>query len=270
MTLLNSTKKYCVVVPLYKEEITLEEELSLKQLVKTVQSADIYLIYPKGMSTEVYYQATDFYPFKTIELAAKHFSSTHEYSRLLESPMFYNKFKKYEYLMIYQTDCWIFEDKLEYFANMGYDYYGSPWIVENKNHIGNGGFCMRKVSKFIEFTTEHKGEFYPIEDRYFCEMYQDEFNLCPYEVGCEFGLCNHAWYDQLGELNKGTMKCPMGMHKMLDERIAQYFFKQLDAETANKFPEQYNKYKSFSNKVDNFKKSVMKNYDAISAILKNI
>lgn len=266
--IMGRTKKYCVVIPIYKETLLPEEHLALEQLTKIVKSADIYIMCPKGINLKVYERHMKAGDMKIMEFTPKYFSSTQEYSRLLESPMFYKKFVKYEYMLIYQTDCWIFEDKLEYFANKGYDYYGSPWIVDNKGHIGNGGFSFRKIAKFIDFTTEHKGEFYPIEDRYFCEMYQDEFNMCDYETGCEFGVCSMADYEQLAALNAGRMKCPMGMHRMLDERLAPYFFNVVDNKTGNKFPKEYvEKYMTTNNKHAEIKKNMASTQNAMLSIL---
>ena len=55
-----------------------------------------------------------------------------------------------------QTDCWVFQDNLEYFTSKGFDYIGAPWMVggfegEPQNKlwkVGNGGFSLRKVKTF--------------------------------------------------------------------------------------------------------------------------
>ena len=35
-------------------------------------------------------------------------------------------FLEYQYMLIYQLDAFVFEDKLDYFCELGYDYIGIP------------------------------------------------------------------------------------------------------------------------------------------------
>jgi len=42
------------------------------------------------------------------------------------SPAFYDAFKAFDYILIYQLDAFVFRDELEYFCSLGYDYIGAP------------------------------------------------------------------------------------------------------------------------------------------------
>jgi hypothetical protein len=109
----------------------------------------------------------------------KYFSSIQGYNQLMLSKEFYYNYRDYKYILIYQLDAYVFYDKLAYWCLKDYDYIGSPWLVVSKNNtlkkwflsqinwfwdlfrelkiplsannqVGNGGFSLRKISKFID------------------------------------------------------------------------------------------------------------------------
>jgi len=90
----------------------------------------------------------------------EYFTSVAAYSRMCLSTKFYERFAKYEYMLIYQPDAFVFSDKLMEFCAMGYDYIGAPvWRVTwpgIKGRIGNGGFSLRKIKKFIDIIKQKK------------------------------------------------------------------------------------------------------------------
>jgi hypothetical protein len=87
-------------------------------------------------------------------------------------------------MLIYQLDAFVFKNDLDYWCNKKYDYIGAPWLrefpyidfikaikskIQHKTHtrfnilkdglpsplqfenrVGNGGFSLRRVSKFHE------------------------------------------------------------------------------------------------------------------------
>ncbi len=105
---------------------------------------------------------------------------------MMTSPDFYSLFSDYEYLLICQTDVWIFRDDLMKWIDMGIDLVGAPWPNRNmylhfpmkqylqlkvklkpanKNlhcqmfgRIGNGGFCLRKVELFKKLCIKYAQE----------------------------------------------------------------------------------------------------------------
>jgi hypothetical protein len=102
------------------------------------------------------------------------------------SDTFYKQFLAYKYILIYQLDAFAFKDDLSYWCKQGYDYIGAPWIIQYKypdfvkalkskiqhklhtrfnvqkdglpspmqfeRKVGNGGFSLRRVSKFHELS----------------------------------------------------------------------------------------------------------------------
>ena len=82
-------------------------------------------------------------------------------------PAFYRAFSAHRYLLIYQTDAYVFRDELMLWANKGYDYIGAPWIDKSPQtkqriwidlnrftlgKVGNGGFCLRKIESHIHIS----------------------------------------------------------------------------------------------------------------------
>ena len=146
--------KIAVVIPIYKKksDLTLEEKYFFRQLKKVFLKRQIILIVPETIEREW----IDNDNFSIISFKDYYFTDKNSYSELLCSFFFYNCFKDFDYIQIVQTDCWVFEDSLEYFTSKGFDYIGAPWMVggfegEPQNKlwkVGNGGFSLRKVKTF--------------------------------------------------------------------------------------------------------------------------
>jgi len=84
-----------------------------------------------------------------------YFKSVLNYSALMLNRDFYQRFAKYKYMLLYQTDAFIFQDKLSEFCSLDYDYIGAPvpmvdpiWYFIG-GRVGNGGFSLRKISSAI-------------------------------------------------------------------------------------------------------------------------
>ena len=118
------------------------------------------------------------------------FSSIRSYNKLVLSEDFYRRFASYKFILIYQLDAFVFRDELLKWANKGYDYVGAPWLPYHKScllffgrtflfacralglrgwpfssfmryqikysfNVGNGGFCLRRVSKMREIVSHY-------------------------------------------------------------------------------------------------------------------
>lgn len=157
--------KVAVVIPLYKSTFSASEELSLGQVKAVLGSHPIVFICPDNLSTEKYSQ---FIPqAKVKRFSDEYFQNVEGYSRLMLSPAFYKEFLNFNYILIYQTDAYVFRDELLEWCNKGYDYIGAPWterppLVHGKpkidiqnwfiGRVGNGGFSLRKVKSHYNNT----------------------------------------------------------------------------------------------------------------------
>jgi len=150
-------KKVAVVIPAYyKKSFSREEIVSLKQLKKYLNSYPKYFIVPDNINVKKIKEKG----FKYIKFPKKYFSNVKTYNKLLLKELFYKKFSKYEYVLIYQLDALVFSDELQKWCNSTYDYIAAPWFgskigwLSHKKNCppsgGNGGFSLRKVDSFLK------------------------------------------------------------------------------------------------------------------------
>lgn len=171
--------KCIIIVPIYKEKLNYDEEQSVKRLFKILGNHYICAICPQSLDLSYYeskFNFNDFYYFYD-----EYFKSVATYSKLMLNYGFYEYFKEFEYMLIYQTDAWVFSDQLDYWCDQGYDYIGAPHYYVNyewvdNGNCGNGGFSLRKISWFIETLKKHKDHIDSIKDK----DYPEDFYLRDY------------------------------------------------------------------------------------------
>ena len=79
-----------------------------------------------------------------------------EYCSILRTVDFWNNFNG-EYILLYQEDSFLFHGNIQPFLK--YDYIGAPWFKkqdDNSNHVGNGGFSLRRKTAMIRVIKENK------------------------------------------------------------------------------------------------------------------
>jgi hypothetical protein len=67
-------------------------------------------------------------------------------------PGFYHCFEKWDYILVYQLDAWVFRDELEKWCEKEYAYIGAPFFTDRGELMpfaGNGGLSLRHVQSFI-------------------------------------------------------------------------------------------------------------------------
>lgn len=210
----------CVVVPVYKKNPVFFEQASLMQCVRALgQKYDIYLVAPFGLDLSGYTSLCPEYKFRIKRLSKGFFESIEGYNHMCKRWEFYNSFSDYQYMLVYQLDCWVFADNLEYFISLDYDYIGAPWFeIDTKANTakttkcGNGGFSLRRIDKFIELCKAHETETDDVttpEDVFFSTNCAEEMKISPPEVGREFSF--EVGPSVLFKMNDN--KLPMGCHK---------------------------------------------------------
>jgi hypothetical protein len=151
-----------IVVPLYQEIpfLNRSEIKLISTISKVFPNRPIFLVIPKSLKNS-WGTETSF----NIEIFEDgFFHDKYSYSKLLCSKEFYNRFINFEFIQIIQQDCWVFDDKIDYFAGLGFDYIGAPWMVggfegkpeEKMWKVGNGGFSLRKTESFLQVLNEIK------------------------------------------------------------------------------------------------------------------
>ncbi len=204
-----------VVIPIYKKTLTQLEAISLDRALKVFCKYDIYAISPESLQLEL----ADRVLVK--KFGDHNFCSIEKYNRLMLSIDFYLEFLNYKYILIYQLDAFVFEDKLEYFCSLNYDYIGAPWIkgqyrfLDRKRciwYVGNGGFSLRNVQSCINVIS-HKyrllSELDGVnEDVIFSILGSEGFNVAPIDVALKFSFESNI--KECFELNNNRI--PMGCH----------------------------------------------------------
>lgn len=157
-------KEICIVIPIYKETLKSFEIISVEQCIAVLSDYTIHFVCPKGLNV-------DFYKEKfsgTINFTyfdKYYFEGLAGYNRLMLSVGFYKAFGKYQYMLVYQTDCYVFRDELLDWANKGYDYIGGVWFegfVGNPYlgsklwQAGNGGFSLRNIKPITRLLASKK------------------------------------------------------------------------------------------------------------------
>ena len=159
-------KECIIVIPCYKKNITKEEQASLIQCVKVLKKWDICLIAPIDLNLESYTNLIKKLNknVSILRFSNEYFKSVESYSQLMLNIDFYKSFNNYKYMLIYQLDAWVFDDKLKYWCTLGFDYIGAPWFENyamcDKNsklleYCGNGGFSLRNIPKICKLLSKN-------------------------------------------------------------------------------------------------------------------
>ena len=207
-------KKCVIIVPAYKPQVSEDERQSLIRLRSVLGKYDIRLVCPEGMDVQEYS-----FPLGetwiTERFDAKHFADRMAYGKLLNSVEFYERFSDYEYMLVYQTDCWVFRDELDMWCDKGYDYIGAPffvkWFSDRGLFVGNGGFSLRKIDSIITYLKKFLGKGLPHEgtdDGFFAANFDKSLNIPTPQEASLFSLevSPSIQYRQNGN------KLPFGCH----------------------------------------------------------
>lgn len=168
--------KVKIVIPIYCTELSEKERRSLQQTLSLLGRHPIVLLAPEGLDLSPL--GTCFEGFQTVRVSEEWLGKKNGiagYNRMMLSREFYALFPDTEYILICQSDCWIFRDELDYWCGRGYDYIGAPsprrplydllpvrcylalrrWTARGilrQDLIGstfNGGLSLRRVESFL-------------------------------------------------------------------------------------------------------------------------
>ena len=156
-----------IIIPIYKlfNELEKFEIISIKQTIKILNGYNIYFIGPDHMETKGYENLCfeNSLKFVFVSFSSIFFKTIDGYNKLLLSRSFYRRFEAFKYILLCQTDVYIFKDELKEWSNMDYDFIGAPWTArENDSQFlkfdngANGGFSLRKVKSHLRVLSSFK------------------------------------------------------------------------------------------------------------------
>lgn len=153
---LSYLNKVVICIPIYKSIPNENELISFNRVVKVLSKYQISIVTYRNLNIEFYLEilSENEIHYGVQFFNNKNFKSIIGYNRLLISREFYKRFDKFEYILVYQLDAYVFRDELLEWCNMGYSYIGAPWVVEDAEiedwQVGNGGLSLRKTSDHIK------------------------------------------------------------------------------------------------------------------------
>jgi len=206
------TKQVVIVVPFYKNNLSLAEEISWMQMCKVFANREMVLIVPNNLKLGRSLPANA----RVLYFEPRFFHGREGYNDLMLSSEFYACFLQYEYMLICQLDVFVFDDIINDFICLDFDYIGAPWFEGERAfeptgyrvvYVGNGGFSLRRVDKLYNLLKEKKPQTFIWEDIYFasCERY---IKIAPIEVASRFALES----DLKHGLELNCNRLPMGVH----------------------------------------------------------
>ncbi len=153
----------CIIVPIYRLPLTLDEEQSLCFLEKHLGNYPRVIVAPRSLGRWNLLK----YGSQVSLWDDSRFSSVESYSQLLMSEDFYEEYSTWSHLLIYQLDCLIFRDELIQWCASPWDYLGAPWfhnfnlekVEKGLWAVGNGGLSLRRTAAFLKVlrTAAHEG-----------------------------------------------------------------------------------------------------------------
>lgn len=192
-----------VVIPLYKTDLSSLEKKVLRNNLRILENYPVVIISPESLDVNEIDIFKSYDNIRIERFEDQYFSGIAGYNLLVLSPDFYKRFLGSEYILICQTDAFVFRDELKYWCEKRYDYIGAPWIasprnlinkifasinsfirilkgkkIKNTEHffkVGNGGFSLRKVESFYrisdkyrdmiaDYNKDKEGSIYYVED----------------------------------------------------------------------------------------------------------
>jgi hypothetical protein len=214
-----------IVIPVYRENLTPDEEISFNQCYAVLSRYPLVIIKPNSLEVNALCRQ---YPLlQTESFDDKYFRSIESYNELMLSSEFYARFPDSTYILICQLDAFVFRDELQAWCNKSYDYIGAPWIAIPGNSwiirtnrfigkmfgktypreaifykVGNGGFSLRKTSRFYEIASNYQSliksyldaetkEIYAAEDVFWSLKVPEleaDFNIPDYREAVSFAM----------------------------------------------------------------------------------
>lgn len=121
---MQKTNCLCVIIPVHKPDITMEEEISLNACKRQLIDYDCYLVFPDGMNIKTYVSIFDNLLLKPVD--SKWLSSLELYNKMKLSLAFYEMFRDYKFMLTYELDAYIFNANFNETKVFSFDFIGAP------------------------------------------------------------------------------------------------------------------------------------------------
>ena len=174
-----------VAVPIYTLRLRESERAALRNTLTVLSGRSVVLVAPEGLDLSALPRLLGVDTVWAVERFAPHFFNGREgYNRLMTDAAFYGRFASsgYHWMLVCQTDVWLFADDLSRWCAAAYDYVGAPWLparaevegfyplhrlvyalrrrsgsgtAARKWQVGNGGLSLRRVAVMADVARRH-------------------------------------------------------------------------------------------------------------------
>jgi hypothetical protein len=248
-------KQCIIIIPIYKEKINFDEYNSIKNTYNMFNNEyDIIFICSNKLNITIY---NELFPnIEYVKINDKYFQNKDTYSLLCLSPFFYKLFFDYEYMLIAQTDAYIFKNELSYWCNKKYNMIGTLsdecehcnfikkfdnliYAIDNNLTLGelinygkhkynndyilniHGGLSLRKINMFYDIALKNKKEHPEYngswwEDSYICYIYGDILGIYDIYIKDLLYFGLDEWNCQLSNIKKYI---PFGCHNAYGTQV---------------------------------------------------
>ena len=198
-----------IVIPAYRSRVEGSELQSLMRCMEVYGGKfRISLAVPASLDVSFYRQSCG--DIDIVRFPNEYFNSYAAYNRTCKSVEFYDAFSGFEYMLIYQLDCWAFDDGLSGFVDMGFDYIAPP--VKDAVRwpsgicVGCGGCSVRKIDVFRRLSSPWRNISDSVpEDLYFSNLAAaGKMHVCDPTIAASFCITSDDaavakfWLDKLG------------------------------------------------------------------------
>jgi len=141
----------CIVIPIHKPNLDPYEVISLNRCLDILNDYNIFILTNYSDDIKQYIKINK--KKYTFIFAYNWLNGIDSYNKMKIDIRFYELFNDYKYLLTYELDSYVFEDKLGYYCNLGYDFIGSPFFQnlsysspgQNVVEGMNSGFSLRNI-----------------------------------------------------------------------------------------------------------------------------
>ena len=210
----HSKQLVTVGVPIYTTNLRPAEVAALQHTRQVLAGRDIAIVAPTDLDLS---PLTFLQGIRVERFEPSFFAGREGYNRLMMSAELYERFIDSEFVLICQSDVWIFSDDLDRWCTAGYDYVGAPWLPDRrevsgfwpvhrllwqmrklrgthgaglKYKVGNGGLSLRRTAPFAQVA----------------KQWADEIEQLSAPERGPKGFEDVLWSVTLPELHPGTIK----------------------------------------------------------------
>lgn len=173
-----------IVIPVWKENLTEFEEVSLLQCCFILKKYTFCIITWSGLDLSRYISILEngSIKFRVLFFNKRFFLNIVTYNRLMLSVDFYIRLIFFKYILIYQLDCFVFRDEIALWIRSGYSYIGAPWLQgyslakygASVIGVGNGGLSLRCVVDHLRVLLSFSYIKYPFSEKNISNKYNED------------------------------------------------------------------------------------------------